>query len=628
MKTKLYLLLCTCIFTVCLHAQTRPVKQWDARFGGNSSDYFYSHQQTSDGGYILGGETQSGISGDKTEASRGGVDYWIVKTDSNGVKEWDVRFGGSSHDFFRSLQQTSDKGYILGGFSESGISGDKTQASNGGRDFWIVKIDSNGIKQWDASFGGSSNEDLELLKQTSDGGYILGGFSVSGISGDKTQALRGKVDYWIVKVNSNGVKEWDASFGGSEDDLLFSIHQTNDQGYILGGLSYSGISGDRTQASRGNADYWIVKVDSGGGKQWDAAFGGNSNDYMRSLKLTGDDGYVLGGISQSGISGEKTKASQGDWDYWVVKIDSSGQKQWDASFGGAGWDELGSLQQTSDGGYILGGYSNSGISGDKTQASRGGFDVWIVKTDDNGNKQWDASFGGNAGDDGDIQQTSDGGYILGGNSSSGVSGDKTQTSRGDVDYWMVKLAAGTTLPLKLPVFKSTINNTNAQLTWQTANEVNISHFNIQRSSNGVAFTTIDKTTAADTSNASQQYSYTDKDAFTGANVWYYRLEMVDKDGAKTYSSTLKLQKKLDNLQLSIYPNPVSNKLSLQINSDKKKDVQIEIAALDGKIISTKKISTGASSGSFEINVGNLSKGSYFLRYKTADEQGVVKFEKL
>ena len=160
-----------------------PVKQWDARFGGNGHDRLYSMQQTSDGGYILGGYSYSGISGDKTQVLQGGNDYWIVKVNTNGVKEWDANFGGSGFDLLYSLQQTSDGGYILGGYSNSGISGDKTQVSQGDNDYWIVKVNSSGVKEWDARFGGGSYDQLTSIQQTNDGGYILGGYSNSGISG-------------------------------------------------------------------------------------------------------------------------------------------------------------------------------------------------------------------------------------------------------------------------------------------------------------------------------------------------------------------------------------------------------------------------------------------------------------
>jgi len=420
-------------------AQIVTFKEWDATFGGSKNDYLYSLKQTADGGYILGGSYSSGVLGDNSLST---YDYWIVKTDANGVKQWDARFGGSSYDALRSLQQTADGGYILGGYSSSGISGDKTQASQGGNDYWILKTDANGVKQWDARYGGSGGDNLYSLQQTADGGYILGGWSSSGISGDKTQESQGGSDYWIVKTDANGTKQWDARFGSSDYDNLNSLHQTDDGGYILGGYSESGISGDKTQASQGGTDYWIVKTDANGVKQWDARYGGSGGDNLYSLQQTADGGYILGGASESGISGDKTQTSQGGSDCWIVKIDANGAKQWDARFGGSDYDDLFSLQQTADGGYILGGTSNSGISGDKTQASQGGYDYWIVKTDPIAVKIWDARFGGSGYDYlRSLQQTADGGYILGGYSYSGISGDKTQANQGATDYWIVKVAS-------------------------------------------------------------------------------------------------------------------------------------------------------------------------------------------
>ena len=226
-------------------------------------------------------------------------------------------------------------------------------------------------KLWDKTFGGTQSDELTTLQQTSDGGYILGGVSDSGISSDKSQVHKGIFDYWVVKLDASGIKTWDKTIGGSADEELYSIKQTTDGGYILGGLSNSGISGDKSQASKGGGDYWIVKLDASGNKLWDKTIGGISWDNFTAIQQTSDGGFILGGYSESGVSGDKTQASKGMEDYWVVKLDASGNKIWDKTFGGNNQDRLFSLQQTADGDYILGGWSNSGISGDKTQASKG-----------------------------------------------------------------------------------------------------------------------------------------------------------------------------------------------------------------------------------------------------------------
>jgi hypothetical protein len=162
-------------------------------------------QQTTDGGYIVGGSSSSPISGDKTQDSIGWDDYWIVKTDSLGNIMWQNTIGGTHWDKLETIHQTTDGGYILGGISLSNISGDKTENCIGGWDFWVVKTDSIGNILWQNTIGGDSDEgsnvtNQPLLELTSDGGYILGGFSESNISGDKTENSMGLFDYWIVKL--------------------------------------------------------------------------------------------------------------------------------------------------------------------------------------------------------------------------------------------------------------------------------------------------------------------------------------------------------------------------------------------------------------------------------------------
>ncbi|HRA58293.1 MAG TPA: T9SS type A sorting domain-containing protein [Bacteroidia bacterium] len=414
--------------------------EWQNNIGGSGHDQLYSIQQTSDGGYILGGHSSSGISGDKTENFQGGFDYWVVKLDSKGNIQWQNTIGGSFFDELYSIQQTSDGGYILGGRSNSDISGDKTENSQGDFDYWVVKLDASGNIQWQNTIGGNNSDYLTSIQQTTDGGYILGGYSRSSISGDKTEDNQGPDDYWVVKLDPTGNIQWQNTIGGNSVDQLTSIQQTNDRGYILGGWSLSNISIDKTENSFGGSDYWVVKLDSIGNIQWQNTIGGNSDDILNSIQQTSDGGYILGGSSYSDISGDKTENSQGDFDYWVVKLDVSGNIQWQNTIGGSGNDELYSIQQITDGGYFLGGHSNSGISGDKTESSQGDFDYWVVKLDASGNILWQNTIGGNY-DDWlySVQQTSDGGYILGGYSDADISGDKAEDSQGYFDYWVVKL---------------------------------------------------------------------------------------------------------------------------------------------------------------------------------------------
>ncbi len=380
-----------------------PTIEWQNTIGGSSSDELQSIQQTTDGGYILGGYSQSGISGDKTEACQGNYDYWVVKLSATGTIEWQNTIGGSSNDELQSIQQTTDGGYILGGYSQSGISGDKTEASQGSgyTDYWVVKLSAIGTIEWQNTIGGNRDDMLQSIQQTADGGYILGGYSKSGISGDKTEAYQssGYYDYWVIKLSAIGTIEWQNTIGGSNNDYLQSIQQTTDGGYILSGYSYSGISGDKTEVSQGGSDYWVVKLSATGTIEWQNTIGGSSTDYLQSIKQTTDGGYILGGSSNSGISGDKTEANQGSssyYDYWVVKLSTTGAIEWQNTIGGSSSDYLQSIQQTTDGGYILGGYSASGISGDKTEASQGNSDYWVVKLSATGTIEWQNTIGGSS----------------------------------------------------------------------------------------------------------------------------------------------------------------------------------------------------------------------------------------
>ncbi|HMT27929.1 MAG TPA: T9SS type A sorting domain-containing protein [Bacteroidia bacterium] len=414
--------------------------EWQNTIGGNAEDRLFSLSQTSDRGYILGGPSASDISGDKIEIRIGGFDYWIVKTDSNGTIQWQNTIGGNDIDFLESIVQTSDGGYILGGYSKSDTSGDKTENSIGSYDFWIVKADSTGAIQWQNTIGGSGDDRLHSIAQTSDGGYILGGESNSNISGDKTENSNGGDDYWIVKTDSAGIIQWQNTIGGSGEDYLYSMFQTSDGGYLFGGWSDSNISGDKTENSNGGFDCWIVKTDSVGVIQWQITDGGSGQDGLNSLIQTTDGGYLFGGWSDSNISGDKTENSNGGQDFWIVKTDSAGIIQWQNTIGGSGEDYLYSMFQTSDGGYIVGGRSTSNISGDKNEDCNDYFDCWIVKTDNSGVIQWQNTIGGSGWDElHSIVQTSNGGYIAGGSSSSGISGDKTENSNGGFDYWIVKI---------------------------------------------------------------------------------------------------------------------------------------------------------------------------------------------
>jgi hypothetical protein len=615
---------------VHLFAQA-PEKKWDMDFGGIDGDFLYSLQQTTDGGFILGGYSESAATGDKTQASRGSADYWIVKTDASGNKQWDARFGGSSVDHLTSVQQTTDGGYILGGNSFSGISGDKSQNNRGQNDYWIVKTDGNGIKQWDARFGGTSYEELNALQQTTDGGYILGGFSMSGANGDKSQPGMGGRDYWIVKVDANGLKQWDAGFGGSQFEVLNTLEQTTDGGYLLGGYSLSGISGSKTQASKGASDFWVVKTNANGVKNWDASFGGNSDDWLTSLQQTTDGGYILGGWSWSTLSGDKSQPTKGDNDYWIVKTDANGVKQWDADYGGNSNDYASTIIQTSDGGYAVAGYSSSAVSGDKTQPSKGGTDYWLVKADAAGTKEWDVQFGGT---DFDflfsMDKTTDGGYVLGGYSTSPAGADKSQPTKGVNnynDYWVVK-TTGSTLACAVPSNLNTLSVTSNEATLDWSDVAGAISYKVRyKASNASTWTTVKVFTSNKTLTGltpETKYNWEVKTVCQNqpeiSSAWSVKKSFT--------TSALRTTTEMVSMEMKIYPNPVSANITISFYLPEESDVIIDIADLSGRSVNT-IADDHFSAGNQEIafNTSSLSPGVYFVRIKNAGETMVKKLVK-
>ena len=429
------------LFSVFILNAQDPNILWQRTIGGSGDEYFYDLKQTDDGGYILGGASRSDISGEKTEASNGNLDMWVLKIDPNGEILWQNSIGGSAPDDLHTIELTSDGGYILSGESSSDISGDKTENSRGFDDFWIVKLDISGIVEWDKTIGGSDLDWFPQIRVTNDGYYVCGASS-SNISGDKIENAIGQDDYWLLKLDTFGNIVWQNTIGGVNTDFFQSLAATNDGGCIIGGFSDSDISGDKTENSKGGHDYWIVKVDDAGNLEWDKTIGGADGDFLYSIIQTSDNGFLLTGRSASNISGDKTENSQGLDDFWIVKLDNLGNIQWQNTIGGNNSDKAYSTAQTIDGGYIIGGYSRSDISGDKEENSQGNFDYWLVKLNDLGIIEWQNTIGGSDGDGITVLiQSSDNTYLVGGNSSSNISGDKNENSRGEADFWIIKHAA-------------------------------------------------------------------------------------------------------------------------------------------------------------------------------------------
>ncbi len=366
--------------------ETPPI-QWNRTYGGTGDDVAFSVIETPDGGFALAGNTYSFGSGLS--------DFWLVKTDWTGDVLWNKTYGGPNYEDALSVTQTDDGGYAMVGstYAIMGVSTDY--------DLWLLRTDHNGNHLWNKSYGGVQKDVARDLVQTTDGGFAL--------TGSAKSFGAGMYDFWLVKTHPNGTHEWNMTYGGTGGDEAFSVAQTIDGGYAIAGHTYSfGV---------GQSDFWLVKTDSTGHHQWNKTYGGASRDEARSMIQTSDGGYALAGYTNS--------LGAGNWDFWLVKTDSTGHHQWNKTYGGADADEAFSIIQTSDGGYAIAGYTKSPAIGQS--------DFWLVKTDSTGHHQWNNTCGG-----ADYEkifsviQTSDGGYALAGYTNS--------LGAGGGDFWLVKLA--------------------------------------------------------------------------------------------------------------------------------------------------------------------------------------------
>ncbi len=419
-------------------AETPPAIPWQVSFGGSSEENCKAVVPTADGGFLLGGDSSSGVSGNKTSAGYGGFDGWVVRVDADGTKLWERVFGGSGADSIEDIATTDDGGALLGMFSYSGVSGNKTSGGYGSADYWLVKVDGEGNKVWERSYGGASRDALFSMVPATDGGFLLVGVSESGVSGNKTSPSYGAFDVWLVKVDGEGNKQWDRSYGGTGLDGTANLNPqpigvmpSADGGFFVGTYSESGASGNKTSAGYGAFDYWLFKVDASGNKLWDRSYGGSDDDKLSAIAPNGSGGFFLAGSSVSDISGSRTIRKQGAADVWLINVDLDGTKLWEKSISVRDSANVPHLVASGDGGVFLGWSPFS--------FSTGHYDYQLAKIDSNGDQIWSQGYGGGSQDFLEtIVVGADGGLLLAGDSSSGVSGNKTSPLYGLEDFWVIK----------------------------------------------------------------------------------------------------------------------------------------------------------------------------------------------
>ena len=399
--------------------------------GGTRDDEINSVAATSDGGYIAGGYFNSSsvdLGNEVSLNNRSGSDGMIIKHNVNGEVEWARGIGGTSNDYINSVAATSDGGYIVGGyFSSSSIDLENgvSLRTKGTCDGMIIKYNVNGEAEWAKGIGGTSNDCINSVAETDDGGYIVGGYFYSSsidLGNGVSLSTKGSQDGMIIKYNVNGEAEWARGIGGTSNDYINSVAETDDGGYIVGGNFHSSIDiGNGVSLSnKGSYDGMIIKYDSEGTVEWARGIGGANDDKVNSVAETSDGGCIVGGYFQGSIDlGDGISLSgRNIYDGMIIKYRSSGEVEWAQKIRGDQYDVVNSVAETSDGGYIVGGdFSSSSIDLENgvSLSTKGAFDGMIIKYNVNGDAEWAQGIG-ETNDDyiTSVAETSDGGYIAGG----------------------------------------------------------------------------------------------------------------------------------------------------------------------------------------------------------------------
>ena len=409
--------------------------------GTVADEYIQTSIKLSDNNYLISAYTFGGASGDKTTASYGIIDSWIIKVDPNNVILWQKSFGGSASDEILSITETPEGNILLGIASSSNVSGNKTVGSNGVFDYWVLKLDPNGNVIWQKNYGSIDNDDIYKIEILSNTNYLLTGLSSSNIGGDKTENSYGGDDFWIVSIDSSGTVLWDKTIGGSgfEGLVTSTYNPTNFLIYIVGS-SDSNISGNKTENGYGSNDFWVVSMNLNGQIINQKTVGGTLNDEPIEIVCNSLNEVFIVGYSESDVSGNKTASNFGNYDYWVIKLSSDLNIIADYSYGGTNMDTSGGGLINSNNELLIYGSSSSGISGVKNEITRGGNDCWILSVEQlNGNINWQKTIGGNLNDGACAIFEMTNSYKIIGGSVSGVSADKTVGTKGLVDFWLFNL---------------------------------------------------------------------------------------------------------------------------------------------------------------------------------------------
>lgn len=386
----LILLLMNCSSDDSSPANNNNSPEFVKTYGGSKNDSAQSVTATTDGGYIILGHTQSNDN-DITDKQDESFDYWILKFDANDQLQWQKTYGGSLDDRGNDIIETSDDGYAILGYSFS--NNDDVSNNAGLQDYWIVKLNTSGNILWEKSFGYQGADSGISLIETNDQGFLITGIldvTASGGEGNtqRTANRHAGGDYWALKLDISGNLEWSRYFGGNFTDTPYGVVQTEDNGFIIAGSSDS--EDTDISGNIGTYDFWIIKISSSGDLVWEKSFGGSQIDEARAIIKSGDGNYIIAGDTRS--NDNDISQNKGAADLWLIKISPTGNLIWEKTIGGSNFDVARAIENSQNNGFIISGSSRS--SDIDVSENKGQNDAWILKTDNNGNLLWETTVGG------------------------------------------------------------------------------------------------------------------------------------------------------------------------------------------------------------------------------------------
>ena len=409
---------------------------WIKNFGGSGDDTAQSVIETNDGGYAVLGYTNS-TDGDLLSKALDVNDYWLLKLDSDGNLQWSRTYGGSKDDRGQSVIQTSDGGYAITGYAMSD-DGDGSN-NNGFHDNWILKLDAQGNLEWEKSFGFSGHDHSYDLVQTTDGGFFFVGFlDITAALADGTYSKgnsltrHGVGEFWGTKIDASGNLEWRAYFGGTNNDRAHAVVKADDGGFVLAGFSES--EDFDISNSLGSYDFWLVKITSSGELVWERSFGGSGIEIAYDIAKTETNSYLITGHTFS--TDQDISSNGGEADSWLIHVSDQGDLIWEKTYGGSLFDAAQSVKTISDNRILVAGNAKSDGLGEIPNSGEN--DIWLSITDLQGQLIWQRTFGGSALDFGfDAIEDKDRSLILVGSSDS--SDFQELENKGGTDLIALKL---------------------------------------------------------------------------------------------------------------------------------------------------------------------------------------------